>query len=166
MSTGLTSEYNLPYPLPSDPVNVAGDIKSLADQIDAVLPTINLPYHSINIINNSGVTISKGDPVYISGYSVAASKPEISKSDNNFSNTFPAVGLAQTAISDGASGTVILSGTFSNINTSSFIAGDSLYVDFGGGLTNVYPETGTVFRVGVVAFANLNGIIIVGMDKE
>jgi hypothetical protein len=164
MPTGLTSEYDLPYPLPSDPVNVAGDIKSLADQIETVLPTINLPYHTINIINNSGVTISKGDPVYISGYSVAASKPEISKSDNNFSNTFPAVGLAQTAIADGSSGSIILSGTFSNINTSSFVAGDSLYVDFDGGLTDVFPETGTVFRVGVVAFSDVNGIIIVGMN--
>ena len=164
MSTGLTSEYNLPYPLPSDPVNVAGDIQSLADQIDTVLLTINLPYHTINIINNSGVTISKGDPVYISGYSVAASKPEISRSDNNFSNTFPAVGLAQTAIADGSSGSIILSGTFSNINTSSFVAGDSLYVDFDGGLTDVFPETGTVFRVGVVAFSDVNGIIIVGMN--
>jgi len=37
MSSGSTSNYSLAYPVPTDPVNVAGDIKSLADDIDAFL---------------------------------------------------------------------------------------------------------------------------------
>lgn len=37
MSSGSTSNYSLAYPLSTDPVNVAGDIKSLADNVDAFL---------------------------------------------------------------------------------------------------------------------------------
>ena len=37
MSSGATTNYSLAYPLSTDPVNVAGDIKSLADDIGAFL---------------------------------------------------------------------------------------------------------------------------------
>lgn len=36
MATGETTNFDLPYPMPSDPVNVHGDIQSLAEQIDLV----------------------------------------------------------------------------------------------------------------------------------
>jgi hypothetical protein len=34
MSTGLTATYGLSYPLSTDPVNIHGDLKTLADQLD------------------------------------------------------------------------------------------------------------------------------------
>lgn len=34
MATGLTSNYSIPYPLSTDPVNVAGDIQQLAEKFD------------------------------------------------------------------------------------------------------------------------------------
>lgn len=37
MSTGSTSNYSLPYPLSTDPVNVSSDIQDLADVIDSFL---------------------------------------------------------------------------------------------------------------------------------
>jgi hypothetical protein len=37
MATGETAQYALPYPLPTDPVNVAGDIQQLATKIDDIL---------------------------------------------------------------------------------------------------------------------------------
>ena len=37
MSSGTTSNYNIPYPLSTDPVNVAGDIQDLADALDTFL---------------------------------------------------------------------------------------------------------------------------------
>ena len=40
MATGLTPNYNLPYPLSTDPVNVAGDIEQLADKLDLDLEEI------------------------------------------------------------------------------------------------------------------------------
>ena len=55
-----TTIYDLPYPTNTDPVDVAGDIQSLAEAIDAVLPTIGLPFHTLEIRNVSGVSIAKG----------------------------------------------------------------------------------------------------------
>ena len=40
MATGLTPNYNLPYPLSTDPVNVAVDIEQLADKLDLDLEEI------------------------------------------------------------------------------------------------------------------------------
>lgn len=37
MATGSTSNYSLPYPLSTDPVNVAGDIQDLSDALDTFL---------------------------------------------------------------------------------------------------------------------------------
>jgi hypothetical protein len=54
MSSGSTSNYSLAYPVSTDPVNVAGDIKSLADDIDSFLTT---PIF-INNIEIDGGTIS------------------------------------------------------------------------------------------------------------
>ena len=54
MSSGSTSNYSLSYPLSTDPVNVAGDIKSLADEIDDFLTT---PIF-INNLEVDGGTIS------------------------------------------------------------------------------------------------------------
>jgi len=39
MSSGSTANYSLAYPLSTDPVNVAGDIESLANNIDSFLTT-------------------------------------------------------------------------------------------------------------------------------
>ena len=37
MATGNTTNYNLPYPVPTDPVDVAGDIQELSDSLDTFL---------------------------------------------------------------------------------------------------------------------------------
>lgn len=37
MATGTTPNYSFPYPLQTDPVNVAGDIEQLADRLDDIL---------------------------------------------------------------------------------------------------------------------------------
>jgi hypothetical protein len=39
MSTGSTTNYSIPYPLSTDPVNVAGDIQSLAEDLDLFFTT-------------------------------------------------------------------------------------------------------------------------------
>lgn len=132
-----TLNFDLPYPLASDPVNVHGDIQSLAEQLDLVLQTIAI--QDAEVRNNSGETILKGTPVHISGFDT---KPTILKCDNDDLNTFPVAGLATTDITDGSDGNIIVSGLLNNINTLSFTAGDILYVASGGGLTNVKPSSG------------------------
>jgi len=138
MASGETVVYDLPYPTNSDPVDVAGDIQSLAERIEVILPTIGLPYHTIEVTNNSGVTINKTDPVYISGYDNTTNKPEITKSEANDLTTFPVIGLAQNSIGDGSDGVAVISGVFTGVNTASYSAGDILYVGSSGGLTNVH----------------------------
>lgn len=164
MATGETPLYDIPYPVPSDPVDVAGDIQSLAERLESVLPTIGLPYHTLDVTNSSGVTINKGDPVYISGFNVTSGKPEITKSQSTDIATFPVIGLAEVAMGTATDGSVIISGIFSGINTSSYSAGDLLYVGSSGGLTDIQPATGSGV-VSVVAKSNINGVLLVGAFK-
>jgi hypothetical protein len=164
MSSGSTPIYDLPYPVLSDPVNVSGDIQSLAEQIELVLPSIGLPLHTLEVSNNSGDNIQKGDPVYISGYDSIENKPEVSRCDSTDINTFPVAGLAQTAIADGSSGVIVLSGVFSGVDTAAFTSSTILYTADGGGLTDTQPVSGSG-AVGVVAYVNVNGIILVGTVK-
>lgn len=163
-----TLNYDLPFPINSDPVNVASDIQALAEAVDAVLPTIGLPYHTIEITNDSGASINKADPVYISGFNSTSGKPEVTKSQASDLSTFPILGLAQSAIGNGSDGVVVIAGVFTGVNTSSYTAGDRLYVGTSGGITNVQPITATTNSgvIGIVAKSNsTTGIIIVGQIK-
>jgi hypothetical protein len=162
-----TNTYDIPYPTPSDPVDVAGDIQALAERIEVILPTIGLPYHTLEITNNSDVSIAMGDPVYISGFNSTSGKPRVTKSQASTLATFPVIGLAQTAIGNGSDGVVVISGVFTGIDTSSYSAGNVLYVGSSGGLTAVQPITSTTNSgvVGVVSKSNINGTILVGSFK-
>jgi hypothetical protein len=158
-----TNIYDLPYPTNASPVNVAGDIQALAEAVDAILPSLGLPYHTLEVVNNTGSTIAKATPVYISGF--GTSKPRISKSDADTLATFPVIGLTQAAITNGSDGVVLISGVFSDVNTAAFSVGDRLYVASGGGLTATKPTSGGGV-IGVVAKSNAStGIIIVGANK-
>jgi hypothetical protein len=156
-----TSTYDFPYPLASDQVNIHDDIKSLADRIEFVLPGIGVPYNSLEVTNVSGVSIAKGDPVYVTGFS---GKTTIAKCVSGNINTFPVLGLAENAMATGTDGVVIVSGVFSDINTTSYTAGNVLYVGSSGGLTATQPATGSG-AVAVVAKSGSSGIIVVGSVK-
>jgi hypothetical protein len=159
MATGATTTYDLPYPVLTDPVNVHEDIQLLAERIEDVISNVGLPFISLEVRNTTGSTIAKGTPVYISGYST---KPLIAKCDSDDLTTFPMIGITQAAISTAANGVVVVSGVFEDINTSSYTAGNILYVANGGGLTNSIPAGGSG-AVAVVAKVNAStGVIIVG----
>jgi hypothetical protein len=162
MATGSTTNYDLPYPVLSDPVNVHEDIQSLAERLEDILSNVGVPFISLEVRNTTGSTIAKGTPVYISGYST---KPTVAKCDSDDLNTFPVVGITQSAMSNGTDGVIIISGVFEGINTSSYTAGDILYVANGGGLTDTIPAGGSG-AIAVVAKSNAStGIIIVGQPK-
>lgn len=164
MATGSTNIYNIPYPLADDPVNVHEDVRSLAERLEVVLPSLGLSYFFQDVRNESGSNIFKGDPVYISGYSSEQSKTLVAKSDSSNLNTFPVIGLADSNIASGTNGNVVISGILSNINTTSFNAGAVLYVDNGGGLTDTQPVSGSG-AIGIVVKSDLFGTIIVGQPK-
>ncbi len=50
MATGATTEYNIPYPLPTDPVDVANDIKLLAERVAVLLSIV--PAEIVNEVTN------------------------------------------------------------------------------------------------------------------
>jgi len=147
----------------TDPVNVHEDMQSLAETVDATLRDILKTYLAVNVHNDSGVNIAKGDPVYVTGYSSVAGLTTVAKSESLNNLTFPVLGLAQNDIGDNATDSVIISGVFDGINTGSYSEGDKLYVADSGGLTNIKPENASV--VAIVAKSNISGIIVVGQPK-
>jgi hypothetical protein len=151
-----TSIYDFPYPLATDPVDIVGDIQSLAERMESVLFAAESNI-SIEVTNSSGASISKGDPVYLTGY---GTKPQVTKLTNTMN--YPVLGLAKSAIGNATDGVVIISGIFSNVATSSYSVGNILYTGTSGGLTATQPTTGGT-AVGVVAKSHATtGVIIVG----
>jgi len=157
-----TAIYDLPFPLDTDAVDVAGDIQALAERIEQVLPSLGLPYFTHEITNNSGATIAKGDPIYATGFTT---KTTVAKSVSTNLATFPVIGLATTSITNGSDGVALISGIFTGVNTSSYTAGNILYVGTTGGLTATKPAGGSG-AVGVVLKANsTTGVILVTPPK-
>lgn len=155
MATGQSDNYDLPYPLGGDPVNVHGDIKQLVNQLEVVLPPLGIGYFQIPVINNSGIGLGAGDPVYTTGYTT---KTTIAKALSSTTN--PILGLLKTDLADGSEGIVVVAGVLENINTSGFSTGDILYVGETGGLTHIRPDGGSG-AVGMVASSAVAGTIIV-----
>lgn len=151
MASGESTNYDLPYPLATDPVNVHGDIRELVQKLEAVLPLAS--YSQVRVLNNSGSAITAGDPVYVTGYTTATTIARATSS-----TTQPILGLAKTDIAIGANGIVVVSGILENVNTSGFTAGDILYAGSSGGLTASQDPGGAV---GIVAHAAASGLIIV-----
>lgn len=151
MATGESQNYDLPYPLSVDPVNVHGDLRQLVEKLEAVLPLAS--YSQIRVFNNSGQNISAGDPVYVTGYTTATTVAKATSS-----TTQPILGLAKTNIANNVNGIVVVSGILENVNTSGFSAGDILYAGAFGGLTTQQDVGGAV---GIVAHAAASGLIIV-----
>lgn len=157
MATGNTNDgvFNLPFPIAEDPVNVHGDIEQLADRLRVVLPPLGISAFQMSVKNVSGITLPVGTPVYATGYTTATT---INKAIA--STTQPILGLLKEELENNETGIVVVAGVMENVNTSSFLNGDVLYVGTSGGLTNVRPETGSG-AVGIVAHASVTGIIIV-----
>jgi hypothetical protein len=151
-----TTIYDFPYPVASDPVDIVGDIQSLAERMEAVLFATESNI-TIEVTNSSGASISKGDPVYLTGY---GTKPQVTKLTNTMN--YPVLGLAKDTFATATDGVVVISGIFSNVATSSYSVGNILYTGTSGGLTATQPATGGT-AVGVVAKSHATtGVIIVG----
>lgn len=157
MATGTTNDglFNLPYPIAADPVNVHGDIKSLADRLLLILPPLGLSQFQLGVINDSGESLPAGTPVFVTGYDSVHSKPKVDKCLPTTEK--PILGLLKQPLEDGSEGIAVVAGVMEDINTSSFADGDVLYVGPYGGLS----ATQSGGAVGVVAYAGVAGVIIV-----
>ena len=104
---------------------------------------------------NEGV--EKGEPLRVTGYNVGSGIITVEKADASASAEMPSYGLAMANYSSGATGQMIAVGTLTDVDTSAFSEGDTVYVAVGGGLTNVKPiEPNLIQNVGFVARSNAN----------
>ena len=99
----------------------------------------------------AGEALTKGDAVYISG--ISGNTPIVSKADADVTSKMPSFGLAKADANLNASVVVITFGTLSGLNTSSFSAGDILFISTtAGGLTATAPtgESSLLQNIGIV----------------
>ena len=112
--------------------------------------------------------VSKGDPLYITGYNSGQNRITVAKADAADSSKMPSIGLARDDYSQNDNGQATCIGSLEDVNTqvspNDFQEGDVLYVKAGGGLTNVKPTgTNLIQNVGKVGRRQQNNGEIVVM---
>ena len=122
--------------------------------------------------NTSGNTIEKGQVVYISGHD--GTNPTIGIADADDAAKMPAFGLANEQITNTNTGEIITYGPITNIDTSFFQAGESLFVNTtsdsaGDTITSTAPtsETGLLQKIGQVirSHASTGSIFVSGAGR-
>jgi len=116
--------------------------------------------------NDTGSTIAEGTPVYVAGYYSSNGKPLIAPADCANAAKMPAIGLLASELTTGSEGHVHVFGLAQNLPsvvTNGFSIGNTVYVNNGGGLTNVRPAgvSELVQNIGRVLKTGTNGRILV-----
>lgn len=114
----------------------------------------------------AGETLTKGDPVYVSGYHGSGTTliPEVSKADASVFNKIPAVGIVDADATNGSNCHVVIIGTITELDTDAYEINTPLYVADGGGLTDQKPSSNAQ-TVAVVERSNSNnGAILVKIN--
>ena len=122
--------------------------------------TVNLAQEQIvKVSNNSGVAISNGDAVSISGAS--GGFPNVVRALADNSSNANIIGVATHDIPDNDTGYVTTFGSVGDVDTSSYTAGDILYLSatINGGLTNL--EQPVLSPVAIVLTSDLLGTLFV-----
>jgi len=115
----------------------------------------------------SDEALTKGDPIYITGFNNGQNRITVAKADAADSNKMPAIGLVWENVGINTNTQVATVGSLDDVNTQTapndFQEGDVLYVKAGGGLTNVKPTGSALIQnVGKVGRRNTNnGQIVV-----
>jgi hypothetical protein len=143
-------------------------LKALSYNNDVTNNTIHLGQETqLKVYNNTGSTIAKGAPVYITSTTSGFTYPLIALAKADAQTTGNAIGLTNEAIATGSEGYVVINGILNGVNTSSYTVGDILYVSpySAGQLMNTYPPTAYAVKIGVVAYANASGSIYVNQSN-
>ena len=114
----------------------------------------------------AGETLTKGDPVYVSGSHGSGSTliAIVSKADASNAAKMPAVGIMDANLANNATGHMVITGTITDVNTAGYAINAELYVAAGGGMTAT-PPTARAQPVARVERVNLNnGAIIVKVN--
>ena len=120
-------------------------------------------------IKGTAGTINKGEVVYISGYHNGKGVIEIELADSSTSSTMPAIGISNDTITNSTTGQVIVSGRIANFDTSSFTAGDEVYVSETAGALTITKPTGIarIQKVGIInrSHATLGVMDVIGAGR-
>ena len=123
----------------------------------------------VKVLNNTGLTIPIGSPVYVTGTSSGQIYPNVALAKADVQATSTVIGLTTQAIANGAAGYVTTVGILQPCNTGTFTVGQVLYLSpySAGQLMNTIPPTGYAVRVGIVSYANTpNGSIYVRQSNS
>jgi hypothetical protein len=142
------------------------DTKTLA--IDTELNNFAIEVGHQNVVrvrNETGITISKGRAVYLSGSS--GNRPLIYTSSYELDPTSAGtVGLVAADIGNANTGYVISNGLIRDINTQNFLAGAVLYLSSSGQLSTTAPVAPLhAVRMGKVITSAVAGIIHIDVDN-
>ena len=111
--------------------------------------------------------VSKGDPLYITGYNSGQDRITVAKADAADSSKMPSIGLSSDDYSQNDNGECICIGSLQDVDTqvtNDLQEDDVVYVASGGGLTNVKPTgTNLIQNVGKVGRRQQNNGEIVVM---
>jgi hypothetical protein len=92
------------------------------------------------MINNTGVTITKGSVVKLDSFDDINNEEEMILTDASDSDKMPGLGIVEADTLTGNTGFVTIQGNVTGLNTSSFSEGDELFISTTpGGLTNTRP---------------------------
>jgi hypothetical protein len=125
----------------------------------------------VQVRNESGGTLLKGEPVYATGYHVGSDSITVDSADNNDPTKMPAIGLLDGNVLNNANGHIITLGSLSNFDTSAWAVGDFLWVaNAPGALTNVRPTAANeeVQKVGEVtrSHATAGRVFVFGASRS
>ena len=121
----------------------------------------------LNVKNTSGGDIGKGLAVHATG--VTGENVNIELADSSNSSNMPAIGVTREAISNNASGTIIISGKIKELDTSGFTAGENVYVGESGALTANKPTGSNLIQnIAVVGKVNASEgeLIVMGSGRS
>lgn len=174
-SDGSTAVTKLKYtPQGTPPSAVEGQTfyddneKAVTLQTDVVGFSHNLGQELvIRVINKTGVTISNGKVCYQSGTDATSGRPTIALALADAFETSHNLGIATTDIENNSEGFVTVSGKVNGIDTSSFTAGDELYLSdtVAGDIVNVPPVIASRIASALVIDASV-GSIIIGLEDH
>ncbi len=140
---------------------------SIMTDIGEVVLQVGQEFHA-RAINNSGAEIGNGCVVYITGAN-GSGLPTIAEAMSDDAATSSVLGMATEAIANGATGIVSIHGLVRDIDTSSFSAGDAVYLSSTtpGAVVNTIPNSPNfTVVIGTVLTSNADtGVILVDITQ-
>lgn len=119
--------------------------------------------------NTDSIALRKGDPVFIAGTVGATDVIEVQLARSDTAAKMPAIGLVTQALAVNATGHVTVLGTLTNVDTSAFTVGNSLFIASTGWLTNVRPTGASILVQNIGRAGRINAsngqIIVLGPGR-